>query len=565
MKKIRLAILLTVVLAMSSMLTACGGNSDMKKYFNPEANAITTYSSVSRLDGDLCAYNRKHNIIALKTEEFSASGSKSENIRVFNALDGKQLVSNSQYYTDDTVSFDVQLDKYPLIVFKSVSIINSNSYPEYESRYDYYLVENGSDVHSIITGTKDNLEDYRSYVNGVMTFSVGKTTYWVNRKGEVVREFLSSVTEAYGSPDSFYAEYKDYLYDWTLPNFNGGSPSALGYRIHVFNKDGVCCVQYVLPATVVMAEAFVLNDGNVFVQEYELALDGKEHNFVLDMGGIKVNANVKSKIINYQTGEVTELNLGFVVMGLESYYNTENSTDSYFPLVLAKGYQNQAVVADFDSTGYSAKRRYVVLDNLMNIQYEIQNDAIATSSDFEIIGWVGEDHYLVGMETSEGAKGILFDLEGKAVLEVNEASFVGYTDEYVVTADAIYNVKGKSVYNFSDLIAGDKDAGIEIIDNKIYVGKKNYTTGCIDVYKIGVDKKKVVANLVSAGINSRFYDLGGAYVTYDLEMGVSSFTTQDGKLLLKVKGDIEYKTTVLEDAVIIEDVVNGDDVCYVIK
>lgn len=568
MKKRRLAFLLTVVLALACSFGACnGGSSDVKKYFDQDAYAKTAYSSVTRLDGDLCATNLEHNLIALKTEVTSPSGEKSVTIKVVNALTGSDLHSETEYFNDNTFSFNVELDKYPLIVFEKVveETDGSSSLPTNVSYYDYYLVKSSGGVELLMGGTKEVLKRYNSYVNSVMTFSIGNTTYWVNSKGEVIRELLSAVTEIYGNPNYFYAEYNDYLYDWVLPN--GGSTSGISNRIQVFNKDGVCNVQYVVPATVFSANAFVLNNGNVFVQEYELALEGKDHNCVFDMGGIFVNANVKSKIINYQSGEVTELDLGFVVYELESAYDAKNSYSS-FSFVLAEGYHNQAIVVDFDATGYSARSRYVVLDNLMNVECEVTNDTISANSFWaygDSLNWMGKDHYYTEFGDAEGEYLAVFDLEGKATLKLNLSSLIGTTDDYVVTYDAIYNVDGKMVYDFNQLIAGDNGSSIKILGNNVYVSKTNHVTGCTDVYQITVSKGKGTATLVAEGINDRFYSLGNSVVLYDLEMGISSFISQDGTVLLKVKGDIEHRTTVLNDTVIITDVVNGEDVCYVIK
>jgi hypothetical protein len=77
----------------------------------------------------------------------SPSGEKSVTIKVVNALTGSDLHSKTEYFNDNTFSFNVELDKYPLIVFEKVvkETDGSSSLPTNVSYYDYYLVKSSGE------------------------------------------------------------------------------------------------------------------------------------------------------------------------------------------------------------------------------------------------------------------------------------------------------------------------------------------------------------------------------------------------------------------------------------
>ena len=107
---------------------------------------------------------------------------------------------------------------------------------------------------------------------------------------------------------------------------------------------------------------------------------------------------------------------------------------------------------------------------------------------------------------------------------------------------------------------------VEVNGNKIYAWKTNYVTGCDDLYEIKEEKGKLVPVLFCAGIDERvsFID-DGLYRVFDREFATYAFYNEEGTLLLKMNEDEYEGIRFLSDCVIIEGLVNGDSVCYVLK
>lgn len=571
MKKRKLFFLLTAIACMAMPLTACESEEEssqqqetttyeLTKYLAAEADS-NDYSTVSRIDGSVVSYDRDHNLAVVETKELENNNEEKTRYKVYDLVSGEVLyetsVTNSLSkpypYKELTVTVD-----YPVIRVvedtTTQTVTSTEMDTDTTTRYSYYRAAKNSGA------LKTSLDEEASAViasGNLYSIEIDGTMYWLNEDAEVVRKIDGTVADTYNIEfDFFKGEYNDYLYAWEF--------GEMYRRIQVFNTEGVCCAQYAFSNNAVNMSslfggevAYILNNGNVFTQEVIKVEDGEEYDFSF----LGVDCVVSSKIIDYKTGAVTEVDLDYLVMDLESAYGRTHRSD--FPFVLAEGKQNQAMVTLF-ANGELTKNAYVVLDNDMKVEYTLKN--VDDTIDVGTVGenWYGASLVIGGQEASR-----IYDYDGNVICTL-PYNTEGIADGLILTNTAIYDwqmnllydleaSKFASNYGFDHFIC-------EIEDGRIYLTTSNSLTGASDeAFVFDVATKEFV--LLADGLDTKLQTEGlggGLYGIRDKEMGTYSIYNAEGTLLVKMTASY-VNVTSCEDVAYITTTIDGKPVCYVIQ
>ena len=577
MKKRKLLFLLAMVTCLSVPLSACKDNDTVDnkeaakhKMFNYFSSAIdeAEYSSVYKIDGEVIAADREHNLVAVKTSRIDTNNYVSESIQVYDISQGEgngAICSTScgnNYNSDPNgrSTISVNFDYYPLVQMVSNSpSLDSEGNWENNYYYTYYLAKPNSYNEQLSYSSDISTPQVQKYGN-MYACKIGEDIIWVNKDLERLRKIPAVVANTYGSFPNF-REYNDYLYVWEFGETNR--------KAQIFNKEGVCSVEYNFSNEMVTFKTeggdmlfdhvFVLNNGNLLVQEWTLVDDAAtEYDFKYN--GYK--CNVVNKIINYKTGEVSEAPAEFVVRSLESAYDY-TAEDSEFPFALADGRQNQAYVSKFENGLLSSNVEYVVLNNEMATEYTFNNKTLDSIDEYRSIQRFG-GYYAAGVEESGDGRAYLFDLDGKLKTVLPENT-IGATDSYILTPYSVYNYNLKSVYDFSTSnFAGNADFECYTIGNEIFAETYNYQTGGTEIYKLTEGKKKKKQfTLIVDGVDTALLGTEeGYYTTEDEENETYTLYKIDGTALLKTQGEMDIQTCA--DALYVMAEVDGKPVCYVV-
>ncbi len=577
MKKRKLLCLLTAALAFTVPFSACKDDKDVVvpvehelwQYFAAEEE-VKPYSNVYKIDGAMQSYDETHNLAVIETQDLNNDNVVTTKYSVYDLSQGdagKEIFTQSVrnlYNEENPDELTVEI-KYPLIEVMESGFVEDTSTVDpddgdWEAKYSYYLIkEEGTQL--LVSGIEDYTYDCQT-VNNLYVCEIGEKVYWINQDVEVLRTLNKAIIdESYSGLSlwsSFDAEFNGYLYSWNTVSDWAENP--LARSIQVFNKEGVCSMQYTYPNDVAMADVFVLNNGNIFVQEMvSLEEDAKDYDYKLY--GSKMD--MVSKIIDFKTGEVTELDLNFVVSELESQYAGRENTD--FSLQLKEGKQNQAVIQYYNESGLANRTQYVVLDNEMNVEYTVKNDTMDVMHDhgFEMIN---KDYY-GAYTTVNGISGAyLFDLDGNVKCKLPE-NLVGITKDYIVTDYAIYDLDMNLVFDVENSTFGSNRGDsyeCYVYGDKILMLAKNYLTGSMrETYIFDSATKQPV--LLSDGIKTVVKCMDELYAETDRVNGTISLYGEGDKMLLKLQGFGSFDPMTLEDVMVVAAEVDGKDVCYVLK
>ena len=459
MKKRKLLFLLVVVLCFSLILTACSNEEPEEPVIEEEAPApeeeVETKHEMLNwfvLDTSKSEIFEKFNLYTGATQvEENISGEVPslvgesfqyvvhEEIDKYNKLvktltvykDGKAVITKTEsveYQGETTKNFTVDVTDDYVVVALTVNT-GAESYTE----YDIYKI---SDTSSVLYEKNDVLE-YRKVGNALFV-KTAETVEWVAENGKVIFSAPTNIYDSYwldGGAGSD-AEYNGYVY-W----YNSS-------RINVYSNGGASSVQYIRSAGANTMKVFILNDGNLLVQEYTY-LDDYAVEYDTLYSGYKTL--LETKIVNYKTGDVkTVEGINFRIVSLESDYN--RGEYSRFPLALAEGVDNQAYIKGFnkvDENNYS-DYSYVAISNSLEIQYTVAIKAI--NLDYETASYGGayaltEKTYIAPLMIGSDIQYHIFDLDGNVLAALPEG--IEYiTSEYIITDSAIYDLTMQLVYSF---------------------------------------------------------------------------------------------------------------------
>ena len=576
MKKRKILILLMMAfMLLVTPLSACGDGDDTSGL---ELQGFSNYLSVkekvyhtsaSQLEGQMVAFNSERNIVVLKTSETSVGGEITDTFKVYD-LETLEVVhkstANYSYGVENPYKIEsVSVDNYPIIEMTRVEYVESWNSETQKTTYEPYFV-----YEYFLPGVQESFVCNREgtiRVNkkqNLYECILGDFVYWISADYEVLRTYPTFVTSGYASP-KFDAEYNGYLYDYKF--------DVTARKIQVFNKEGVCQVEYDYPQNVCLEPTpYVLNNGNIFVQEYVRAEVGEDYDveemvYNEETDSVEtVKCKIVSKIINYQTGEAETIKFDYIVTGFDSYYSQEQvGTD--FPFELVKGKHNQAFLTKIVNNAPSNTIRYAVLDNSMKIVFAVENDTLNSSpvGYVEVFGM--KDGYIAAAPCGDGAVAYYFDYEGNIKCTIPE-NVIEITDKYIVTSTAILDYSLNVVLDFEtcDII---KRAGlsylINVYGNQICAKVYNPYTAAMETYKF--DGAKFV--LVADGIKTNVAFLNKSYVVTDLENDTIYTYAYTGELLLIYQHSTDttknLSTYTFNGINFITAEIGGNNICYVVR
>ena len=625
MKQRKLLFLLTAVFALSVPLSACdGGATSSLSQQETEKHAMAqhfvmgieraAYSSVKSYEGEVLkenysngvytTINSEHNLVVLSSTKYTNQNTERTTYTVVDVKSGEQIYQTSvenDYVNSgrrDTVSIDVRT-YYPLIEVTRKTwvedIAASSGWLE-DVSYSYYYAKENSPQFAYGLETPLEVEQLNSI--SIFTNPEDDKVTWVGEDMEVLRTFNSNQMNGYGDLPDFKASYNDYLYAWAFTQETR--------VIEVYNREGVCCMQYTYPsdANAQLVEPVVLNNGNILVQELKLAEDdATDYAFKVpvEKNGVAVEAKVyaTSKIVDYKTGDVKVLDVDYVVMNLEAAYAHEVGYGD-FALTLQDGYENQAVIAKIVNHSL-APTEYVVLDNDANVVYTVQNEwlkanALVGAEAYSQMALINDKYYIAANVANRNGGGMeiwLFDYDGNKVAFIPQAaSYRLLTEKYIVTSNGIYDYTNTLVYDFetNDLFTSNLvEAEPFVSEDELFCVCDNRESGKRELYKFdGKDFVKQEMETMELDVTSY---AGGLYsalpqgnkitVTFNsddlLEIEEQDTMTwtlynEDGEALLKLQVDNMYDMydTPLNlydcsDVALYETVIDGKPYVYVIQ
>ncbi len=580
MKKRKLLCLLTAVLAFAMPFGACEDEKaeveqatehEFWQYFVMEEDA-KAYSDVYKIEGVSHDYDEKHNLLVVETNDLNNQNVVTTQYTVYDLSQGE--AGKSIFTRSVSNLYNVQYEKslavnlhYPLIEVEEKYYVSDATMDDpddrvQECKYSYYLI--GADNYKTLV---ENVEaDYSPLsmrtVNNLYVCEIDEKVYWINQDVEVLRTLNKLVIDSsYDQiPLDFDAEYKDYLYSWSKDLEN-----PLTRTIQVFNKEGVCSMQYSYPNVAMLdtPTVAVLNNGNIFVQ-MQTVVEEDAADYDYKWMGMKID--LVSQIIDYKTGKVTDLDLNFIVNELESQYAGREYSD--FALQLKEGKQNQANITYYNESGIANRTKYVVLDNEMKVEYTVKNNALDTTDnhDFEMIN---KDYYVADTVVNGIEGEYLFNLGGNVMSKVPENT-VGITSKYIVTTHAIYDLRMNLVFDVETSMFGSNRGDTyycEVLGDKIFMYATNYLTGDNEeAYVFDSEKKEPVLLFDNIKTYIEVDDDSKVYYVWDQVNETCALYTPEDKLLLKCQGDIDYiDTDEFEDVLVVEIEEFGKEVIYVLK
>jgi hypothetical protein len=287
----------------------------------------------------------------------------------------------------------------------------------------------------------------------------------------------------------------------------------------VFNHSGVVSAKYSVGQKDTYIKCFVLDDGNVLVQEFTDVGAYNSCDFALN----GTRYTMKSMIVNAVTGTVTDIELDLVIGYLESEYEQECAW--YTPaLKLANGRDNLVVAYNVANGSVSAYASICVMDNTGKIVYTVKNDTFGV--DFQHgIQYIGREMYIATMNTNGYSWDAIFDIDGNFISAYN-SDVASITDKYIVSNTAIYAYDMGLVYDF----AADGYSSAMVMGNQVYLVKTNYVSGNIEVYRyVGLGQ----AELFSADVESEFcYADNDFFILYNEDADVYTVYNAAGEELI---------------------------------
>lgn len=622
MKQRKLLFLLTAVFALSVPLSACdGAESSSSSQQEPEKHAMAThfvlgddraaYSSVARYEGELVkeydsynnctTINREHNLVVLRNTDYTEDNKVKTTLTVLNTVSGstirEETVEND--YVDnarlDTVSIDVNT-YYPLMEITNAQWQKDSATDTWEQKttYSYYYVKDGGSSW-FASGLETRLKVKRLDSMCIFTNVEEGKEIWMGEDMEILRSFSTTQTEGYTTP-SFNASYNDYLYAWDF--------SQTARVVEVYNREGICSMQYTYPSDVVMvgynqSGPVVLNDGNILVQELKLAEeDSTDYDLKIlqpgDYGFVDQKVYLTSKIIDYKTGAVQEVDLDYMVIEAEAAY--ARNEGSNFPFALQADYDNQAYISKIINQEL-APIEYVVMNNDGSVAYTMQNEWLRTNPLMALMGqnpynniFALNEQYYVATNVSgvpsatAGGETWLFDYDGNKKAFIPNSMF-GMTEDYIVTYYGIYDYTNTLVYDMeSSPLVNDSMIDLEpfFTPTEIFMLGVNRDTKKMEIYQF--DGKEFVKQETEEKVEFDVTSMNNlpmgnkATVTLD-SMDYADIKTQDSYTwtLYNEKGEAFLKlqtrelfgsvldTDECEDVALYETEIDGKSYLYVVQ
>ncbi len=573
MKNGKLFLLLALLLSLSVFLFACGEDTgedetdtgtaapeqveptpevkhELYDYFvlDPGTSALD-FSKVAQYKGEFVDLDQEHHLLALETKDLDALNQVIHTVTVYDLLSGEAIQQHEVKYPlnappKEMVQMDVKIS-YPVICVEKTSY-GEDGETQYTAEF-YTARKDGVLLHSAAKGRFDPDQeptDRIDYGNGLVAFHMGDRYVWIDRNGDVVHTIDAVASNGYDI-QVFNSEYQGYLY--VLED----------ELVQIFNREGVCSGEYSL-AHKGLLNAHVLDNGNVLIQDLTEVDAFTSCDLKLD----HVRYQLKSYVMNYVNGALTEVKLDYLVDSLETAYShkyEDNHTYNYLDFDLAPGRDNQAIIFRISAGELSNFQEYVVLSNDLQIQYTLKNTT--PGADLSRIEVISEELYVASVQEGGYRQKYIFDLDGTQLAAVSNNNLY-VTASYIVTDFGVYDHKMTLLY---DLSTGEFAEGLQAVDetnDRIYVGKHNFETGGDEVYLLDVASKQ--GSLVADGVDTRFGNAAdGYYSLVDDKTGNTTYynLANEKKLVIHHIRDIKE----MDHALMIEAEFNGDPVVFVVQ
>ena len=514
---------------------------DMHDWFIlDEEEESKKFTHLSRMEGEVYDMDYDHNLVVIRDRDLDSYNNVITKMTVYNMMTGKVLASaeaTSPLYapTEDAVTLDVEI-QYPVIrVLKTY--YNADEKLVYDA--DYYLAKAGEENHIFgveavdaeLIPTTFNLEMLH---NGLVSATLGNRVVWIDKNLNVVR---TESAVAVGYVD-YFGEYQGFLYQLDMDT------------VRVFNREGLCSAEYVCTDSDAWLNAHILDNGNVLIQEWTMVGEYTVCDFVWDGD----RYTVKSFVLDFDNGELTEVDLDFMVLDLATAYAQVRGGYDNFPFDLAEGKENQAYIHRFANSSINTYPEYVVMNNDLQVEYSVKNDTVGV--DLSTANVIDYAHYSAIVYDGLYDNRYVFDLDGN-VVSMNVNAYI--TGNYrVLDSGYIYDAEG-------NLIFDAKSEGYTIqnrFGDVIYLSKNNYVTGGIEYYLLtNVRGKKPV--MLADGVNVEmelFAD--DYYILYSVENEEYTVCTIDGTELLVTTG-LPY-VSVADDALLISVDFDDESLLYIV-
>lgn len=506
-----------------------------------EAEGVS-FSSVTQYEGTLEEIDTDNNLIALLTEDLDTKNQVTKTVNVYDLLSGEVILTDSVTYglgSVESKELSVMID-YPIIRVKKTS---HHEDADSTVEISYYFAKKDSSVicSTTVDDEYDPYEDRTDFRNGLSAISMAGKVYWIDRDMEILRNADLIAANGY-DVEYFNEEYEGYLY-------------AFGYnKIQVFNRLGICSGEYQIAHDGYLT-AFVLNNGNVLIQEFESVEAHENYDVML----YATRYVVKSYVMSFMDGTMTPVDLGFVVEELESAYGQEYGTD-WLPFNLAEGKENQAIIYRFANGSLSLYQEYVVLTNDLTVEYTVQNTLLGV--DFRYVSVIDSNLYNASVQEGGGWQEYLFDLDGNIVSPLTSGYYYTVSDSYIATETGIYNHKMEKIL---DLVAGEFGGCKWVLDefsDRVYLWKHNHVTHADETYVLTADATEPV--LLCDGVDTAVESVeNGYYVLYDHETGELRYCNVAGEVKLVIWGyDTEYN---MEEGMLVKTTFEGRSVFFFVR
>ncbi len=503
------------------------------------------FEQISRLDGEIVSVDSEHNLAVISTKDLDNDNMVHETVTVYDLLTGEAILTKSvsnayMAKEDDKTVLDVSIE-YPVIRVCYTSCEEDGGYYDYSYEVSYYQAKkDGECIHT----TTDNSFSYSYFDNGLVCFEMGDRVVWIDGDMDVIRTVESVVANGY-DVNGFNSEYKGYLYSWNEE------------ELLIFNRSGVVSGKY-LAGNDSTISVNVLNNGNALIQEFTEVGIYDSCDFVLE----GVRYVMKSSIMNFITGELTEIDLDMVVSEVVTRYEQESNEEN--SLVLINDSENYGYVYKVANGKISVRAELCVLDNELNVIFTLKNDTVGVCLEAGITP-MNDSLYTAVVLSGKVAHAEIFDLDGNSIshffsaLGLTSSVNATVTDKYIVTEETIYDYRLNPLYSIVD--NGYVYLGVE--NDNIYLQKRNFETGAVEIYVITPESS--APELFVDGVDYKFYDVGeGYYVLLDIENEVYRLYNTEGVELL-VSHEYLYVSDASDDGLLVATTFGGEDVVYVIK
>ena len=498
-------------------------------------------SDISRIEGEVVSHDLDHNLVVIRDRDLDSYNNVVTKLSVYNVLTNETLVEAEAesplhcLVEEDEVTLDIIIN-YPVIRVLKTYYVDDK--PVFDA--DFYLAKagEGNRIHSIEQADAELIPTsfiMEELYNGLVKATLGDRVMWIDGGMNVIRTIPAITDNGYDAV--FHGEYMGCLY-------------TLEYDyVRVYNRQGLCSAEYLLKDVVnSYLDSFILDNGNVLIHEYTYVKDHEACDFAIDGDRL----TVKSFVLDFDEGTLTEVDLGFVVTELNTAYSTADNDD--FGMKLAIGLDNQAYIHRFANGSINTYPEYVVLSNDLKVEYTMKNTTLGV--DMATLSVIDNYHYSAYVDAGVGAGYYVFDLDGNVVAYDVDGYLSGGFQ--MVGNGYFYNGAGELVFD----AASENYRVLGAIDHMVFMLKLNTTTGNYEVFRRNLLTKRTVQ--LCDGIDTRLVDLGeGFYTIMDLNTGVYTVYTLDGTALLVSAEACEV--SIYDDIYMIQTTFDGEDILYIVK